>query len=146
MLPPFPILPPSTAPIGPGILDAAAAVNLAPDNDRGNPTRVLNNGVPLGNLYDADGDAMLFSIDVPAGARNLSLRSFGGMGDVSMYVSRGHAPTADNHDHASTRIGNNERWSSPRHRSPRTTYSSPSRPLQGSQRTGQLSYTPPASP
>jgi serine protease len=83
-------------------------VNLALGNDGGNPTRVLNTGVPLGNLYGAEGDAMLFSIDVPAGARNLSLRSFGGMGDVSMYVSRGRAPTADNHDYASTHIGNNE--------------------------------------
>jgi serine protease len=30
------------------------------------------------------------------------------MGDVSMYVSRGHAPTTDSHDYASTRAGNNE--------------------------------------
>jgi len=45
---------------------------------------------------------------VPAGAHNLSLRSFGGMGDVSLYVSRGQAPTVDSHDYQSVRIGNNE--------------------------------------
>lgn len=63
---PFPIVPPTTAPIGPGILDAAAAVNLALGNDSGDPMRALSNGVPLGNLYGAKGNTMLFSIDVSA--------------------------------------------------------------------------------
>ncbi|WP_426702689.1 S8 family serine peptidase [Rhodanobacter sp. Col0626] len=105
---PFPIVPPSGTPIGPGILDAAAAVNLAIGNDPGEQVTALTNAVPVGNLYGATGDEMLFSLVVPAGARNLSLRSFGGMGDVSLYVSRGHAPTTDSHDYQSNRIGNNE--------------------------------------
>ena len=58
-------------------------------------------------LFRSD-DEMLFSLEVPEGARNLSLRSFGGMGDVSLYVSRGQAPTADSHDYQSVRSGNNE--------------------------------------
>lgn len=105
---PFPVVPPSGTPIGPGILNAAGAINLALGNDPGDQTTPLVNGVPVGNLYGAKGDEMLFSLEVPAGAHNLSLRSYGGMGDVSLYVSRGQAPTVDSHDYQSVRIGNNE--------------------------------------
>jgi serine protease len=105
---PFPIVPPSGTPIGTGIVNAAGAINLALGNDPGNQATVLINGVPVGNLYGAKGDELLFSLEVPAGAHNLSLRSFGGMGDVSLYVSRGQAPTTASHDYQSVRVGNNE--------------------------------------
>lgn len=104
----FPVVPPSGTPVGPGILDAAAAVNQALGNDGGEQALPLENGVPLGNQYGATDETLLFALDVPAGAHNLSLRSFGGMGDVSLYVSRDHAPSADSHDYQSVRIGNNE--------------------------------------
>lgn len=104
----FPIMPPSGEPIGPGILDAAAAINLALGNDEGDVPVALDNGVPVHNLYGEAGDTMLFTLEVPEGARNLSLRSFGGMGDVSIYVGVNRTPTADAHDFASTRAGNNE--------------------------------------
>ncbi len=104
----FPIVPPSSEPIGSGILDATAAINLALGNDAGDTPVALDNGVPANNLYGAAGDSLLFTLEVPEGAHNLSLRSFGGMGDVSLYVSVNGVPDADHHDYASTRTGNNE--------------------------------------
>lgn len=105
----FPKVPSSSTPIGPGIVDAAAAINQALGNDSGGDQAIpLENGVALGNQYGATGEGMTFTLEVPAGAKNLSLRSFGGMGDVSLYVSRGHAPDAASHDYQSVRIGNNE--------------------------------------
>jgi serine protease len=105
---PFPIVPPPAAPIGPGILDASAAINLSLGNDPGEQTVPLANGTPVGNLYGAPGDEMLFALEVPAGVHNLSLRSFGGMGDVTLYIGVDRNPDADSHDYMSARIGNNE--------------------------------------
>ena len=54
------------------------------------------------------GSSTLYSIEVPAGESLLSVVTYGGRGDVSVYVSAGEAPTAEDHDRASTRPGNNE--------------------------------------
>ncbi|KRE94997.1 hypothetical protein ASG87_17100 [Frateuria sp. Soil773] len=104
----FPKVPSSSTPIGPGIVDAAAAIDLALGDDGGDQATTLSNGVALGNQYGAAGESLTFTLDVPAGARNLSLRSFGGMGDVSLYVGLGRAPDAASHDYQSVRLGNNE--------------------------------------
>lgn len=68
----------------------------------------LQNGVPLTGFSGAAGEAHLFRIEVPAGARHLRLTSYGGSGDVSLYASLDQAPTADDWDARSTRPGNNE--------------------------------------
>ncbi len=68
----------------------------------------LENGVPVGGLAGAAGDAVLYRIEVPAGARNLRVLAYGGSGDVSLLVAHARIPTADDHDGRSQRPGNNE--------------------------------------
>ena len=47
-------------------------------------------------------------IDVPVGATNLSFLTYGGTGDVSLYVRYDEPPTTTAYDAASIRVGNNE--------------------------------------
>ena len=72
------------------------------------PAPWIGNGQTETGLAGAAGDVHLFRIEVPAGARNLRFNSFGGTGEVSMYVANGRAPTALDHDLASRRPGNTE--------------------------------------
>jgi serine protease len=101
-------------PIGAGIVDAYAAVNQAiggEDNGGGDgddDAIALSNGVALTGVAGAAGDAKLYKLDVPAGARGLVLRTFGGSGNVSLYVSQGVAPTDSSYDRAAIHAGNNE--------------------------------------
>ena len=105
---PFPVS--EDHPIGVGIVDATAAVNLAINGGGVIPATVLSQGVILAGQSGAAGSSQLYSLTVPAGARNLSLRSFGGSGDVSMYVKAGAAPNeaGSDADFKSTRPGNTE--------------------------------------
>src|SRR5699024_1094763 len=105
----FGVQPPSSTPLGAGILDAAAAVAAAMD-DSGSDIEAtqLDNRIPLTGQTGAAGDAFLYKLVVPEGASLLNLRTFGGSGDVSTYVSYEEAPTATVHDFASTRPGNTE--------------------------------------
>ena len=100
-------------PIGAGIVDAYAAINKALDNSNGSgepAVIMLSKGVILGNQLGAAGASILYAIDVPAGANTLNLRSFGGTGDVSLFVKAGSAPAADGSDadFKSVKPGNNE--------------------------------------
>ena len=105
---PFPVS--EDHPIGAGIVDAAAAVDRAVNGGGDIQAIVLTQGVILSGQSGAAGSSRLYALTVPAGARNLSLRSFGGTGDVSMYVKAGTAPNEDgsNADFKSTRPGNTE--------------------------------------
>lgn len=110
---PFPSNP--DRPIGAGLLDAPGALELALGSDPGDPgdpgepdAIELTNGVALTGLSGSAGSSTLYSIEVPAGESLLSVVTYGGRGDVSVYVSAGEAPTAEDHDRASTRPGNNE--------------------------------------
>lgn len=108
---PFPATP--DRPLGSGLLDApgalAAALGGDTDPDPDEPDAIdLTNGVALTGLSGAAGSSTLYRIEVPAGKRLLSVMTYGGRGDVSVYVSAGEAPTADAHDHASTRPGTSE--------------------------------------
>ncbi|MEZ0469228.1 S8 family peptidase [Luteimonas salinilitoris] len=112
---PFPVVIPTGTPIGAGIVDAAAALEAAlaepcdPEVEECGPEAMpLVNRVPVNGLIGGGGAQLLFSIDVPAGTRSLNLRSYGGSGDVSLYVAHGRAPTVQVHDRASTRPGNSE--------------------------------------
>lgn len=108
---PFGIQPPNSTPIGTGILDAAAAVAAAIDPDSGDgdiEAVPLNNRMPMTGLTGAAGDSLMYKIEVPEGAHVLNLRTYGGSGDVSTYVSYEEAPSTTAHDYASTRPGNTE--------------------------------------
>ncbi|WP_426701244.1 S8 family serine peptidase [Rhodanobacter sp. Col0626] len=105
----FPSTPDQT--IGAGIVDAYAAVNKAVgggDDGGGDGAATLINGVALTGVSGAAGDSQLYKLDVPAGARGLVLRTFGGSGDVSLYVGDGTVPTVDSHDYVAVHSGNNE--------------------------------------
>lgn len=106
---PFGVQPPGSTPIGAGILDAAAAVAAATDDSGGDiEATLLDNRMPLGGQTGAAGDSLLYKLVVPEGARVVNLRTFGGSGDVSTYVSFEDTPTEAVHDYASTRPGNTE--------------------------------------
>ena len=99
-------------PLGAGLLDAPNAIAMGLDDDidpPGEPEAIeLANGVALTGLSGDPGDATLYSVEVPAGESLLSVLTYGGRGDVSVYVSAGEAPTAEDHDRGSERPGNNE--------------------------------------
>jgi serine protease len=108
---PFPVT--QDHPVGAGILDAYAAVNLALGNDDGGgdeQATPLAKGVILSGQAGAPGSSALYSITVPAGATMLNIRTMGGSGDVSLYVKTGSAPNADGSDadFTSARPGNND--------------------------------------
>jgi serine protease len=108
---PFPLT--QDHPVGAGILDAHAAVNLALGNDDGGGDEQaipLAKGVILPGQAGAPGSSALYSITVPAGASMLNVRTMGGTGDVTLYVKAGSAPGRDGSDadFTSARPGNND--------------------------------------
>lgn len=91
--------------IGVGILDAGRAVILA----RGEPLpdhQTLASGIALPGQKGAAGSTQLYSIDVPAGATSLQLRTMGGTGSISLYAAPGSAPEAATAPFQSRRSGN----------------------------------------
>ncbi|GLQ47059.1 protease [Dyella lipolytica] len=101
-------------PIGAGIVDAYAAVNLAVGNDNGgggnNPSATpLAKGVLLSG-QNSTSTGNLYSIVVPAGATTLNIRTLGGSGNVGLYVKAGSAPSANggNADFSSIKPGTSE--------------------------------------
>jgi serine protease len=88
----FPVTIPAATPIGSGIVDAKAAlakaleepctVDCAPD------ATPLTNRVAVGGLSGAGGNEVLYSFEATAG-KTLSFLTYGGSGNVSLYVKRG---------------------------------------------------------
>ncbi|PKG58222.1 S8 family serine peptidase [Shewanella sp. GutDb-MelDb] len=85
---------------GYGLIDAVAAKAYLDqsctgptDPDTGGGDNVLVNGVVQSNLTGAASDELHYSIDVPAGATDLSFTMSGGTGDADLYVNYGAAPT-----------------------------------------------------
>jgi serine protease len=78
-------------PIGAGIVDANAAIQAAINIDNIAPSIALTSGVAATAAGSAGG-SILYSINVPVGATNLTMRTLGGTGDVSLYVKRGNPP------------------------------------------------------
>lgn len=110
---PFPVAPPASTPIGTGIVDARAALDKAleepcdPQVEQCGPTAIpLTNKVVV-TVAGAAGSEALYSFEASAG-QVLSIMTYGGTGDVSLYVSLGEEPTATDHDAKSTRPGNSE--------------------------------------
>ena len=79
-----------------------------PTDPTGPVATALTNGVALGGQSGAVDGEKLYVIDVPAGARALTMRTSGGTGDVSLLVKVGAEPTLANKDFSSIRPGNAE--------------------------------------
>jgi serine protease len=90
---------------GAGIVDAAAAVATQASGGGGNS---LTKGVAKSNLSGARNSQTFYTINVPAGARNLSFTMSGGSGDADMYVRFGAQPTTSTYNCRPYRTGNNE--------------------------------------
>jgi hypothetical protein len=73
----------------------------------GGPT-ALTNGVPETGLAGSTGAEDFFTLDVPAGATNLTFTTSGGSGDADLYVRFGSAPTTGTYDCRSWNSGNSE--------------------------------------
>lgn len=102
--------PASCSGCGAGIVDAAAAVAAA-DPGTGNPPtggNELANGVAKTNLSGAQGSETRYTLEVPAGASNLSFVISGGSGDADLYVRFGAEPTTGTYDCRPFRNGNSE--------------------------------------
>lgn len=68
----------------------------------------LENGVTVANLAGNTGQELHYTLDVPAGATNLSFQISGGSGDADLYVRFGSAPTTSSYDCRPYLSGNNE--------------------------------------
>lgn len=93
---PFPLTPDRT--IGSGILDAQAAVAAALGVSLPPQILTLVPGRLSAPQQRGAGGSVVFSLEVPAGARNLVIRSVGGTGDASLFVKAGAAPAGDGSD------------------------------------------------
>lgn len=110
----FPVNIPANTPMGPGILNVEAALERAleepcdPEVEECGPVATpVNNRVPVRGLSGTAGSEQLFSFDAQAG-RMLSISTFGGTGNVQMYVSFEEEPTAESSHYRSVRPGNSE--------------------------------------
>lgn len=68
----------------------------------------LNNGQTVSGLSATTGDALYYTLDVPAGATDLSFSMNGGSGDADLYVRFGAQPTTSTYDCRPYRTGNTE--------------------------------------
>ncbi len=93
---------------GAGLLDAGAAVAAAVAYGTGNPEVTLTNGSTLSGQSGTAGSSKVYKLAVPAGALALSLRTYGGSGNVSLYVKAGTAASATSYDFKSVNPGNSE--------------------------------------
>ncbi|HVI57957.1 MAG TPA: pre-peptidase C-terminal domain-containing protein [Luteimonas sp.] len=89
-------------------LGGGTGVHVFAAGDSGPEATPLQNKVPVKGLQGDAGDALLFSIQVPAGAAMLNVLAYGGSGDVSLYARRDGEPGPGNADGSSTRPGNSE--------------------------------------
>lgn len=109
----FPVAIPASTPMGTGIVDARAAVAATEPPCEGDDCEppieaiVLSNRVPVQASGEAAGE-LLYSIEVPAGTRSMSIISYSGTGDLSLLASLGSVPLAEDADWRSSRPGNNE--------------------------------------
>ncbi|MEW5682252.1 MAG: S8 family serine peptidase [Pseudomonadota bacterium] len=94
-------------------LDYLAQYGCAGDDDDTPPPppptgTELVNGETVSALSGAAGDELLFTLNVPEGASNLSFVMNGGTGDADLYVKFGAEPTASDWDCRPYLFGNNE--------------------------------------
>ncbi|EKD40273.1 MAG: Serine protease [uncultured bacterium] len=68
----------------------------------------LTNGVVVASLSDAVDNLKHFSIDVPSGMTSLTIKTYGGTGDVDLYTRRDSLPTTTDYDCRPYLVGNTE--------------------------------------
>lgn len=68
----------------------------------------LTNGVTQSNLSASTGTELYYTLDIPAGATDLSFNINGGSGDADLYVRFGAQPTTSTYDCRPYRTGNTE--------------------------------------
>jgi len=68
----------------------------------------LEKGVPVTGLAATAGEDIEYTLQVPAGARDLVFTTSGGSGDADLYVRHGSAPTDSAYDCRPYRSGNDE--------------------------------------
>lgn len=84
------------------------------DDDPTDPTdpdpidKVLKNGVPATGLSASQGQDVVYTMAVPAGASNISFTISGGLGDADLYTRFGSTPTDSVYDCRPWADGNNE--------------------------------------
>lgn len=105
---PWTLIPPANKPQGPGIVNAAAAAQAATQPIPPDIGTLIVNRVPLTGQSGSAGETVLYRIVVPAGRSSLSLRTYGGTGDVSIYTARDRIPTTSSYDMKSVKPGNSE--------------------------------------
>ncbi|MGH8055245.1 MAG: S8 family peptidase [Stenotrophomonas sp.] len=105
---PFAVTPPTSTPMGAGIVDAANAVLAATQPVTPDSSTLLDNRIALAKQSGGAGEGLMYSIVVPAGTASLNLRSYGGIGDVSLYVSYDTQPTTALYERKSAKPGNSE--------------------------------------
>ncbi len=108
---PFPVTIPAGTPIGSGIVDAKAALDEAlkePCTEDCGPTAIpLTNKVAVAGIAGGAGSETLYSFEAVAG-KAVSFVTYGGTGNVSLYVGEGTEPTATAFKAKSSRAGNAE--------------------------------------
>lgn len=72
------------------------------------PPGELEKGVSVDNISASSGEQLMYSMDVPAGATDLSFNISGGSGDADLYVRFGAEPTTATYDCRPYAAGNNE--------------------------------------
>jgi len=102
----FPSTPSQT--IGPGILNAKAVVDATNGTTPPPTGNTLTKGVAATGLSAATGGYVKYTMDVPAGATNLTFTLSGGTGDADMYVKFGSEPTDSVYDCRPYKSGNAE--------------------------------------
>ena len=88
-----------------GLSDTASKSITVTDSTGGNQ---LTNGVPVTNLNAAKNGELLYTIDVPANASNLSVSISDGTGDADLYVLFASEPSSSNYDCRPYKSGNAE--------------------------------------
>lgn len=68
----------------------------------------LSNGQTVSNLSATTGDSLYYTLNVPAGATDLSFNINGGSGDADLYVRFGSQPTTSSYDCRPYQNGNTE--------------------------------------
>lgn len=100
--------PASCSQCGTGIVDANAAVDAVSGSSPPGGGNELTNGVAKTGLSASTGGELRYTLEVPAGATNLSFAIAGGSGDADLYVRFGSAPTTSSWDCRPYIGGNNE--------------------------------------
>jgi len=88
--------------------DVSAGSSCSTGGGGGGGSNVLTNGVPVTGLSASTGSDIVYTMDVPAGATNISFSISGGTGDADLYVKFGSAPTDSSYDCRPYKNGNNE--------------------------------------